>query len=51
MSKYAKRVVLGILALALVVGSLTASAMPPNEPKKQCNWIDAGETVCYDSRD
>jgi hypothetical protein len=30
MSKYTKRVVLGILALALVVGSLTANAQKPN---------------------
>jgi hypothetical protein len=36
MSKYAKRVVLGILALAMVVGSLTASARAKADPE-QCN--------------
>jgi hypothetical protein len=49
MSKYTKRVVLGFLALALVLGSLTASAMPRHDPTKKCFALEGGGVECFET--
>jgi hypothetical protein len=49
MSKSVKRVVLSVLALTLVVGTLSASAMPRNDPTKKCFALEGGGVECFDT--